>query len=300
MRLPPLNSVRAFEAAARHLSFKRAAEELFVTPAAVSYQIKILEDFLGIELFVRENRLVLLTQAGQRCYSDIKSGFEQIAKGIEKAQAEQKSGILTVSAGPAFTVKWLAPRLHEFVEQYPDIDARVSASLSFADLRHDNIDAAIRFGNIPKGDIAIEELMGEVAIPLCHPNLLTGSNGFNSPKALAQHTLIHDDSLIFNPKAPTWESCLREKGISEVDPSRGLRFNQADHALQAAIDGSGVILARRVLALPDIQAGRLVAPFPDWKIPTGMSYYFASLPEKASTYKVSAFRDWIKNVLFST
>ncbi|MGH1486867.1 MAG: transcriptional regulator GcvA [Cellvibrionaceae bacterium] len=299
MRLPPLNAIRAFEACARHLSFKNAAEELFVTPAAISYQIKILEEFLGVDLFIRENRLILLTPAGQRCFNDVKNGFELIARGIEKAQADQKSGALTVSAGPAFTVKWLAPRLHLFVDEHPDIDARVSAGLSFADLRHDNIDAAIRFGNAADDDLYIEELIREVALPLCHPDLLTGEYALTHPAALKHHTLIHDDSLIFNPKAPTWKTCLAKAKIGDINPDKGLRFNQADHALQAAIDGSGVILARRVLALPDIRAGRLVIPFPEWELDTKMYYYFACLKEKAEQYKVKAFKEWIKSELLA-
>lgn len=165
MKLPPINSIKAFEACARHLSFKSAAEELFVTPAAISYQIKILEDFLGVELFIRENRSVLLTPAAQRCYLDIKSGFEHIARGVGKAQSEQKSRVLTVGAGPAFTIKWLAPRLHAFTSEHPNIDARISSSLGVSDLRHDPIDAAIRFGNINDEDLLAIPLAEETVVP---------------------------------------------------------------------------------------------------------------------------------------
>lgn len=297
MRLPPLNAIRAFEASARHLSFKAAAEELFVTPAAISYQIKTLEEFIGVELFIRENRSTLLTPAAQRCFSDIKGGFEQIARGIKKARAEQKSGLLTVSAGPAFTIKWLAPRLHAFLESHPDIDARISSGLGFADLRHDAIDAAIRFGNVRDDALFAQKLVSEQLIPLCHPSLLEGKHSLSKPENIQHHSLIHDDSLNFNPGAPGWPECLQQANISHIQTERGIHFNQADHALQAAMDGQGIILARRVLATPDIQAGRLVCPFPEWEIDTGMSYYFVCLKEKAEQHKVSIFMEWMKQQL---
>ncbi len=299
MRLPPLNAIRAFEVSARHLSFKQAAEELFVTPAAISYQIKTLEEFLGVELFIRENRAILLTPAGQRCFIDIKNGFEQIARGIEKAQAEQKSGILTINTAPAFTVKWLAPRLHLFAEKYPDIDARISASLSFSDLHHDSADAAIRFSSTQDSSLYTEKLLDETSLPLCHPDLLTDKRPLKTPEDLKHHTLIHDDALLFNPQAPTWKSCLEEIGIYDIDTQRGIRFNQADHALQAAIDGSGVLLGRRILATPDIRAGRLAVPFPEWEIPTGISLYFVCQKEKAEQHKVKVFKEWLKGELLS-
>lgn len=297
MRLPPLNAIRAFEAAARHLSFKAAAEELFVTPAAISYQIKTLEEFIGVELFIRENRAILLTPAAQRCFSDIKGGFEQIARGIEKAQAEQKSGLLTVSAGPAFTIKWLAPRLHAFLESHPEIDARISSGLGFADLRHDTIDAAIRFGNAQDDALFAKKLVTESLIPLCHPSLLEGENSLKDPENIQHYSLIHDDSLTFNPSAPGWKECLQRVGVQHPNTERGIHFNQADHALQAAIDGTGIILGRRVLATPDMEAGRLVSPFPSWEIATDMSYYFVCTQEKAQQHKITIFMEWITQQL---
>ena len=297
MKLPPLNSIRAFEATARHLSFKLAAEELFVTPAAISYQIKSLEDYLGVRLFIRENRSILMTPAAQRCYNEIKSGFEQIAKGIEKAQSEQNNGVLTVSAGPAFTIKWLAPRLHEFIDLHPDIDAKISASLTFSDLRHDTVDAAIRFGNSQDPSLYSEKLADEVLVPLCHPNLLKGKHPLTDINNLRAHPLIHDDSVNFKHDHPGWAEYIQEKGVTGVNSQKGVRFNQADHALQAAIDGNGILLGRRTLALPDLLAGRLIAPFGEWKIETHLSYYFVCLKEKAEHHKIQAFKRWISQLL---
>ncbi len=297
MKLPPLNALRAFEAAARHLSFKHAAEELFVTPAAISYQIKTLEAFLGTSLFIRENRSILLTHAGQRCFVDIKAGFEQIAKGIDNVKKEQDTGTLVVSAGPAFTVKWLAPRLHDFIEKHPDIDARVSAGLGFLDLRHEHVDAAIRFGTINPEGLAVVSLTVESVVPMCHPELIRAKNGLKTPADLAQHTLIHDDSLAFAQQPPTWKGMLEKQQLPQVKSDKGIRFNQADHALQAAIDGSGVVLGRKVLATPDLNAGRLVMPFPEWEQSTELQYYFICLSERAHTYKINAFRQWVQGML---
>lgn len=299
MKLPPLNSIRAFEAAARHLSFKEAAEELFVTPAAISYQIKTLESYLGVRLFIRENRSILLTPAAQRCLIDIKGGFELIANGIEKAQANPYSGVLNISAAPAFTIKWLAPKLHSFMELHPDIDARIIAGMKFVDLQNEHIDAAVRFGVIDDKGLYTEKLIGDSLLPLCSPSLLTGQYGLNDPSNIKHHTLIYDDSLQSLPAQPSWQDALNQGGINHtLDSSlRSLRFNHAEHAIQAAIDGSGLLLGRRVLCTPDIQAGRLVSPLPHCEIPLKAVHYFACIEEKANHPTIWAFLAWIKEQL---
>ena len=301
MKLPPLNSIRAFEAAARHLSFKEAAEELFVTPAAISYQIKTLESYLGVRLFIRENRSILLTPAAQRCLIDIKEGFELIANGIEKAQANPYSGILNISAAPAFTIKWLAPKLHNFMELHPSIDARIIAGMKFVDLQNEHIDAAVRFGPMEDKNLYTEKLIEDSLLPLCSPSLLTGQYSLNNSSNIKHHTLIYDDSLKSFPAQPSWQDALNHGGINhQLGSQRCIRFNHAEHAIQAAIDGSGLLLGRRVLCTPDIQAGRLVCPFLNCEIPLNAVHYFACIKEKANHPTICAFLEWIKEQLKNT
>lgn len=298
MRLPPLNAVRAFAVAARHLSFKAAAAELFVTPAAITYQIKTLEDYLEVALFVRENRSISLTPAGQRCFNDVEAGFALIARGIQKAQQDNREHQLVVTAGPAFTIKWLAPRLHEFADQYPALQASVSASLHSVDLEREAVDVGIRFGyRNTDPALHVESFAHERVVPLCHPTLAVELT--DKPADLLQHTLIYDDSMLFSQQPVGWREWLLNAGVKVDEAPPGLHFNQADHALQAAIDGSGIVLGRRVLAIPDIMAGRLTVLFPELEMDTGLEHFFVCLRDKLELEKVSCFREWVRGLPFS-
>jgi len=296
MRRPPLNAIRAFEAASRHLSFKKAAEELFVTPAAVSYQIKLLEKQLGVKLFERKNRQVILSPDALRALPYLTQGFEQIEKGIGLLE-QQACKNYVVSSGPAFAIKWLAPRLNEFATQHPEINANILASLGISNFRTEAIDAAIRFGRVDPTGLFVEKLEDEYVVPLCHPNWLKAQTPIHSPADMFSHPLIHDDSLGFDNNAPSWESYALAQHINNVETQSGIRFNQADLALQAAIDGAGIVLGRSSLAVPDIKAGRLVQLFPETALSTGMARYFVCPLEKADRYENRAFLSWVKTLL---
>lgn len=296
MRLPPLNAIRAFEVASRHLSFKKAAEELFVTPAAISYQIKLLEEHLGMTLFERHNRQVVLTKEARQALPLLSLGFEQIEKGIGLLE-QVSSPNFVVSTGPAFAIKWLAPRLHEFSALYPDVNASILASLHITNFRVEPVDAAVRFGRFDDTHLFAEKLVDEFVVPLCHPGWLAAQGGLRQPADIFDHPLIHDDSIFFDPSAPSWESYAQQQGITGVDTHSGVRFNQADHALQAAMDGAGIVLSRSLLAEPDVRAGRLVKLFPETAMDTGMARYYACPREKADRRENQVFLAWLKSLL---
>lgn len=292
-RLPPLNALRAFEATARHMSFTRAAEELHVTPAALSHQVKTLEAHLGVSLFRRLNRAIELTDAGQACYPGVRAAFQQMQEAVDKVVPPAADRTLVISCGPAFAAKWLAPRLYRFMEQYPDIDARVAPNLRYSDFDADGIDVAIRFG--PPGrekGLYEQHLVDDTMLPLCSPRLLE-MDALRAPSDLLNYTLIHDDALRHIRDMPVWARWFEAAGVDGDDrPGRGMHFNHADHALEAAVEGTGVVLGRKVLAARDLRLGQLVIPFP-LEMPTGRAFSFVCPEEALSREKVVAFRDWI-------
>ena len=288
----PLNALRAFDAAARHMSFKLAAEELHVTPAALSYQIRSLEDLLQVKLFERSNRKVALSPAGVRLYPGARDAFQRLSAAVEQVAPDHNNHVLVISAGPAFSAKWLAPRLSRFLELHPDLDPRISANLIKSDFANEQIDVAVRFGGGDYPDLTSTLLMTETITPMCSPDLLLGERPLQRPEDLRNFTLIHDDSLIAFPKAPGWSTWLEQTGTRDVDTERGLRFNHADHALDAAIEGAGVVMGRAVLGERDLRLGRLIKPF-DMELPVEYSFYLVAPPDKWMSKNVSAFRDWI-------
>jgi LysR family transcriptional regulator, glycine cleavage system transcriptional activator len=299
-RFPPLNALRAFEAAARHKSFKKAAEELCVTPAAISHQIRTVEEYLGVELFLRSNRSIELTEHGKRCFHEVSIGFAHLMNAMTWVAPErQDARRLVITAGPAFTTKWLVPRLPAFAELHPDIKTRVSASLALSDFAKEGVDVAIRFGHVNIAGVHVERLIEESVVPMCSPGLRTPQGGAVTCENLSHLQLIHDESLkMVDPNGTGWSEWLNKAGIPNVDASSGLFFNHADHAIQAAVESAGVVLGRRVLATPDVQAGRLMIPFGP-EIPTGLHFHFVSTHEKSNTYAVKVFRDWLLNEIQS-
>ncbi len=292
-RLPSLNALRAFEAAVRHMSFQKAAEELFVTPAALSYQIRQLEDQLGLKLFTRHNRSIALTDHGRLIAPGVRDGFDRLTQTMRQLETRRSGNVLVVSAGPAFTAKWLAPRLYRFIAQYPDVDARITASIKMADLETDDIDVAIRFGQGTYPNCDSVKLADEFVTPLCAPSLLEGDNSLSSPEDLAHATLIHDDTHVGVFYLPDWQHWFDAADLSGVEPSQtGLHFNVADHAIDAAISGAGVVLGRIVLAQADIDAGRLVTPF-DLRLKADFSFYAVSLKSRADEANIVGFRTWL-------
>ena len=291
--LPPLNSLRAFEAAARHLSFARAAEELHVTPAAVSHQIKALEERLGIKLFRRLNRAVLLTDAGQACVAGISDAFDRMAVALDRLRAQECSGPLTVSTSPALAVKWLIPRLEGFQELYPEIDVRVSAAMRLVDFAREDVDVAIRYGTGSYPGLLVELLLANEVVPVCAPALLEGARPLRAPEDLRHHTLLHDDTRTSDAAYPNWAMWLRAAGLEDVDPARGPRFDYPGLVLEAAAAGRGVALALSTVAAADLAAGRLVTPFA-LAVPTPFAYYVVCPRTTAERPKVAALRRWLR------
>lgn len=294
--LPPLNALRAFEATARHLSQTKAAAELNVSPGAVSHQIRALEALLGIELFERKVRAIALTAAGKLLYPGVQTGFLQIREAVAGLRRGSNEHVLVVSTPPGLTSKWLAPRLYRFASAHPDIDIRISSSLANADFVTDGVDVAIRNLAVdPEPDPALlyEKLVELSFLPVCSPKLIESHGPVRTPETLARMPLIHDDTLINRARVPTWTDWFNAAGIDGVDVSRGLRFNSADHALDAASEGAGVLLAHDVLAYDDLRSGRLAIPVP-LTLPSGRAYHFVRPKRRTEAPELRAFRRWIK------
>ncbi|MFQ5985343.1 MAG: transcriptional regulator GcvA [Alphaproteobacteria bacterium] len=285
-RLPPLNALRAFEAAARHLSFTRAADELYVTHAAISHQVKALEERLGVELFRRLNRSVRLTDAGQAYLPVVRDAFDRIAEATERLRASDTTGALTVSTTHSFAVRWLVSRLGAFREKHPDIDVRLTPSLHLVDFAREEVDVAVRYGRGGWPGLRADRLLTLTVFLLCSPRLLEGRYPLRTPKDLRYHTLLHDDL------GEDWRPWLLAAGVDGVDPTRGPRFHGASLVLQAAVEGQGVALTHSALAAADLAAGRLVKPF-DISLPTDFAYYVVCPEASAERPKVAAFREWL-------
>ncbi|WP_312213758.1 glycine cleavage system transcriptional regulator GcvA [Pseudescherichia sp.] len=284
-RLPPLNALRVFDAAARHLSFTRAADELFVTQAAVSHQIKSLEDFLGLKLFRRRNRSLLLTEEGQSYFQDIKEIFSQLTEATRKLQSRSAKGALTVSLLPSFAIQWLVPRLSSFNSAYPGIDVRIQAVDREVDKLADDVDVAIFYGRGNWPGLRVEKLYAEYLLPVCSPLLLTGDKPLKTPEDLAKHTLLHDASR------RDWQTYTRQLGLN-LNVQQGPIFSHSAMVLQAAIHGQGIALANNVMAQSEIEAGRLACPFNDVLVSKN-AFYLVCHDSQAELGKIAAFRQWI-------
>lgn len=291
-RLPPLNALRAFEAAGRHLSLTKAAEELHVTPAAIGHQIKALEDYLGVELFRRSNRGLLLTDAGQSCLPGLREGFDRLATAVERARAYHHRRPLTVSVAPSFAAKWLVPRLERFRAAYPGIDVRIDASTRLVDFLREDIDLGIRYGPGNYPGLCVDRLLTEEVFPVCSPRLLDGPHPLRLPGDLRWHTLLHVDSAVEDSTWPDWPTWLLSAGVDDIDASRGPRFSLSSMAVQTAVEGHGVVLGSSVLVADDLAAGRLVRPF-EHSTPVNFAYYLVCPESNAERPKIAAFRDWL-------
>lgn len=291
-RLPPLNALRAFEVSARHHSFTRAAEELFVTPAAVSQQVRQLEEILGYRLFERGGKALELTAAGAQLLPGIRDGFDRLADAVQRADGLDQRQSLRVSVAPSFAAKWLLPRIDAFAERHPEIDLHVEASMVLADLRRDEVDAAIRYGAGQYPDLVVERILAEEVVVVCRPDVITAARPLASPADLRFHTLLHDGSIDNDQTCPSWEMWLRAAGVEDVEAQRGPRFNQSSLVLEAALLGRGVALAKAALAEADLAAGRLVRPL-GRGLPVAFAYYLATTEVKARDPRVLAFRTWL-------
>lgn len=306
-RLPPLNSLKAFEAAARHLSVKKAALELNVTSAAVSHQIRTLEDYLGVQLFHRYNRALELTDVAKAALPKLGEGFECLAQAVALLRRHQGGGSLTVSAAPSFASRWLMPRLHRFIAAHPEIDVHISARMrrvsvdgkgnvaerATVDAWLADSDVAILYGrgNVP--GIRIERLIDLSITPICSPKLLQGEHPLRTPDDLRHHLLLHDDTGELYDNEPFWGLWLREAGVTDIDVNKGPHFSHAVLAFEAAIDAVGVLATMPVLAAEDIASGKLVTPFDlSVKLPDG--YYMASGERANERPAVAAFMGWLR------
>ncbi len=290
-RLPPLKSLQAFESAGRHLSFTLAAQELSVTPGAISQQIRVLEEHLQTKLFKRLNRMIVLTEAGQLLLPSISQGFGQFYEGVSVVQQRAGGGPLTITSAPSFVSKWLIPRLSRFKQLHPHIDVRIDTSDRLVDFAREDIDVGIRFGNGHYPELETLFLFSFELIPVCSPELLQDGK-LKSVADLKNVTLLHSSYEELDPGWPDWAMWLKVVCADDVDSSHGIYFNQTDQLFQAAIDGQGVALLGNVLAEPEVAAGRLVQPF-STRLPVKMNYHLVTSPYKATLGKVSAFRQWI-------
>jgi LysR family glycine cleavage system transcriptional activator len=290
-RLPPLNALRAFEAAARHLNFSRAADELSVTPGAVSQQIQNLEDYVGVALFKRTPKGLLLTDAAQTALPALREAFDRLAEAASLLTAAVDGRRLTLTAPPSFAAKWLMPRLKRFEEAYPQVDVWLSADIDIVDFAAGEIDLAIRYGAGRYPGLELKRLMSETVIPVASPALVE-ENPLDRPEDLARHTLLHDGSSDADESCPDWTMWLAARGVKDVDGARGPRFNQSALVIEAAMRGRGVALAKRTLAQDDLDAGRLVAPL---QIATAVdfAYYVVHPKAKGRLPQVKAFVAWI-------
>jgi LysR family transcriptional regulator, glycine cleavage system transcriptional activator len=297
--LTHLNALKTFEVVARHQSVRKAAEELNVTPAAVSHQVKKLEEYFGVALFSRHEGRFELSQVGHAALPKLQEGFENLSLAVQQLRAVTGRRTLRVLAAPSFAAKWVAPRLNRFLALQPDIDIELSSSADLisenvpptaisAALRQKEVDIAIPFGRGRFPGCKATKLMSVEAVPLCSPGYLEQVH-LEKPADLLEHTLLHDNTRY--PENPTWSDWMALAGLNKADGTRGIHFDHAVQALEAAIGGQGVALSLKPLATADLAAGRLVIPF-DIVLPLKISYYMVQdqgVPDK----RVEAFRDWV-------
>ena len=255
-----------------------------MTPAAVSHQVKALEDHLGVAIF--------LTDAGQACLPALRAGFAELARAIDAVREHDARGVLVLSVAPVLAAKWLIPRLRSFHAAHPEIDVRLSASLELVDFERDGVDAAVRLGRGRAPGLVADRLFGESVVPMCSPRPLEGPTALETPADLRHHTLLHCEWPGSSAVAPDWDAWLRAMDVTGVDATRGPRFAQPDHAMQAAIEGAGVVLGWRTVGRADLEAGRLVVPF-DRELSLDVSFFLVYPEIRRDARKLVAFRRWL-------
>ncbi len=291
-RLPPLNSLRAFEVVARHETFRAAAEELHVTAAAVIQQVRALEDHLGRKLLRRHSRGYSLTPDGAAGLEHLRNGFDQLSSAVE-AMTSGGHRVLTVSAVPSLSAEWLVPRLYRFREQYPDIDVLLHPSEELVDLEHSRVDLGIRYGSGSYPGLVSERLFYDEIFPVYSPRMLKGRRPLTKPTDLRSHPLIHTEWTPETGHWPGWSDWLRAAGVTTgVNVGKGLRFSDGALVIQAAVSGQGVALGSKALALEHLVAGRLIRPF-ELSLVTDFGYYVVCAKSRAEEPDLVAFRRWV-------
>jgi LysR family glycine cleavage system transcriptional activator len=288
-RLPSLNGLRAFEAAARHLSFTLAAAELNVTQTAISHQIRRLEEELGIRLFIRQNRALALTPEARDYLPGVRAAFNDLRLATDRLLRKDDDKVLTVSTLASLAAKWLLPRLTDFQEQHPGIDVRITTSTSLVDFQRDNVDAAIRYGRGQWPGLRADWLMADELFPVCSPSLLRGDRPLRRPEDLRNHALLHTS----NTNSDDWRLWLTAAGLpADIARHPGITFDMIFMTIQAAIDGIGVAMGRTSYVRDDIAKGRLVVPF-RIALPTDAGFYLVAPEGRREAPKLTAFRQWV-------
>ncbi|POR56700.1 transcriptional regulator GcvA [Bosea psychrotolerans] len=293
-QLPPLTSLRAFEAAARHLNYERAGDELAVTASAVGQQVKTLEAWLRRPLFIRlPSKGVALTGIGQRYAASISQLLDQLDEATARALRPDASNVLTVSTMPSFALSWLIPRLGTLKQRHPELEVRISVSLHLTDFAREDVDVAVRYGPGGYQGLHSELLMAESFFPVCNAALLNDpARPLRQPSDLRHHTLLHEH-VEGIPDYVTWPKWLAFAGVDDIDATHGPRFSHTFLALQAAASGQGIALATSALIGDYLDAGRLVRPFPQ-QLQSSFQYYVVCPEASAERPAIAAFRSWIR------
>ncbi len=304
-RTPPLNALKVFEAAARLKSFKKAAEELHVTPAAVSHQLSQLEAMLGVMLFKRVNQGIELTPSARLCLPKLQEGLDCVRESIEQIRQHATSETITVAASPSFAMRWLMPRLHRFIVAHPEFDVQVSTKIGpFRGGRGERsnalgihacaeeADMVLMYGSGHYPDLRVEKLMSLAVTPMCSPQLLTGDKALKTPEDLRNHLLLHDDRGMLYSNKSFWQLWLERAGVQGVNAEQGPRFTHAWLALAATLEHGGVVASTPLLAAEEIATGRLITPF-DIEVPLESGYHMVSTEQAYKRDDVSTFRAWL-------
>lgn len=292
--IPGLQSLKAFDASARHLSFTKAAQELNVTPAAVSHQIKELEEAIGVPLFQRTSRHMQLTRQGLILKPAIADALDGLTKALQRIRQTDNPKQVRVTASPSIAAKWLVPRIDRFLDSVPGADVRIDVSSSVLDFDRDDVDVAIRFGDGNYPGLQVDKMFHDVLFPVCSPAMLQRGKPLREPRDLLQHTLIHLEYEAQGAVWPNWRMWMLAAGVKDFNDTRGLHFSQTSLAIQAAIDGHGIALGDSTLVGDDIAAGRLVKPFElSLRSPAQFAYHLITLRDLAGRPMTKAFRDWI-------
>lgn len=292
--IPPFLSLRVFEAAARLGSFARAAEELGITAGAVSQHMRVIEDFAGQPLFRRLGRGVELTEAGKAAFGHAGAAMAEMLQAGRAMRIGQRGRRVSISTAPSFASKWLIPRLSKFQERWPEIEVRMSADMALIDFAGSDIDLAIRYGPGGYEGLHCERLMSESVVVVASPKLLTGRPPPQSAADLAGLPLIHDDATERDPTCPSWSMWFAARGCRRDEAERGLRFNQSSLALEAALEGKGLVLAKRQLALRDMAEGRLITLFESQSAPVSFAYWLVWPRARRFEPAQTAFLEWLR------
>jgi LysR family glycine cleavage system transcriptional activator len=280
-----------FEASARNLSFSGASEELFVTPSAVSHQVKTLENFLGVELFHRSNRKVTLTPQGEQYLASVKHAFDEIEMATQRLSVTQGASVVQISVAPNFLIRWLMPRMSRFRALFPDVELQINASMGLLDFNRTSTDMAVYYGNGEWDDIEVEFLRKVMLVPVCGPGLLQSGPPLEKPADLANHTLIYVSKRTWE-----WDNWLKKAGVEFITPKGSMQLSSSQLTTAAAQENLGVALADQTLISREIESGKLVVPF-DIPLDTKKAFYLVYRKHRPLTKGMEAFRNWLMDEL---